>query len=101
MRTRFLAGLLVAALWLLGSQWAGSPADGRPILGTQAVWAASPEPTPVIGGDPRSPGEGPGFVGAPLLAILVVIALGIGTTILTVLYVRFTAGRRNRPGPGR
>jgi hypothetical protein len=44
-------------------------------------------------GDTRSPGQGPGFVGAPLLAILGVLAIGLGAAGLTLAYVRLTARR--------
>jgi hypothetical protein len=37
--------------------------------------AASPTPTQVGAGDPRSSGQGPGLVGDPLLALLVVAAI--------------------------
>jgi hypothetical protein len=53
--------------------------------------AQSPSATPV-GGDPRSPGEGPGLVGDPLLAIggvLLVALIAVGGTLA---YIRFTGG---------
>ena len=40
--------------------------------------AAVPSPSAPVAGDTRSAGEGPGLVGAPLLAILLVVALGVG-----------------------
>lgn len=43
-------------------------------------------------GDTRSPGEGPGFVGAPLLAIGGMLAIGLGAAGSTLLYVRLTGG---------
>ncbi len=58
--------------------------------------AASPSPSPA-GGDTRSPGEGPGFVGEPLLAIGVVVGIAILAVVLTIAYVRLTAPP---PGPG-
>ena len=54
--------------------------------------AASPSPG-AGGGDPRSPGQGPGLVGDPLFALLVVVAIGIGSVLATLVYVRLTAGR--------
>ena len=54
--------------------------------------AASPSPGPG-GGDPRSPGQGPGLVGDPLFALLVVVAIGIGSVVATLVYVRLTARR--------
>jgi hypothetical protein len=56
--------------------------------------AATPEPTPDAGGDTRSVGEGPGLVGAPVLAIGGVLLLGIVSAGLTVVYVRATDTRR-------
>jgi hypothetical protein len=55
--------------------------------------ATDPSPTPQAGGDPRSPGQGPGFVGQPLLAVAAVIAVALLTVALTLVYVRLTAGR--------
>ncbi len=57
-----------------------------------AVLGASPQPTPEAGGDTRSPGEGPGLVGSPLMAIGGVLALGIVAAAGTLLYVRATGG---------
>ncbi len=60
------------------------------------VLAASPSPTSGPGGDPRSSGQGPGLVGDPLLAILVVAVIGLVALGATLLYVRIT----ERPRPG-
>ena len=57
-----------------------------------AALAASPSPDP-IGGDPRSSGQGPGLVGDPLFALLAVVAIGVGSVIATLVYVRLTAQR--------
>ena len=62
-----------------------------------ATFAASPTPDPIVG-DPRSSGQGPGLVGDPLFAVLVVIAIGVGSVVATLLYVRLTAGRGGRAG---
>ena len=64
-----------------------------------AVWSAtvlgaSPSPSAgPAGGDPRSSGEGPGFVGDPLFAIAAVLAIGLASVAITYLYIRMTAGR--------
>lgn len=58
------------------------------------VAAASPSPSDSIGGDPRSPGQGPGLVGDPGVAILMVIAIGLLAVGLTLLWVKLTGGRR-------
>jgi hypothetical protein len=70
-------------------------------LGLGAAWlavalpalGASPTPGGAPGGDPRSSGQGPGLVGDPLFAVLVVLAIGLGTLLLTLAYVRMTARR--------
>jgi hypothetical protein len=59
--------------------------------------AATPSPAPPGEGDPRSAGEGPGLVGAPLLAIGAVVGLGIVAVLATVAYVQLTGGPR-KPG---
>lgn len=56
--------------------------------------AASPSPGPGAGGDPRSSGQGPGLVGDPLFALLVVVAIGFGALMLTLAYVRLTSRGR-------
>ena len=55
--------------------------------------ATSPSPSAGVGGDPRSSGEGPGLVGDPLVALLAVVAIGVGALIVTLAYVRLTDGR--------
>jgi hypothetical protein len=71
-----------------------------PVGGSGPVAAASPEATRGPGGgggDPRSVGEGPGLVGNPLFAIVLVIGIGAVAAGLTALYVRATGGRRTGP----
>jgi len=72
----------------LGILWA--------ILGavTGSALAASPAPSAVVGGDPRSRGQGPGLVGDPLTAIVLVLVIGVGAALATAVYVRMTGGRR-------
>jgi hypothetical protein len=68
------------------------------LAGSTATWlslalpalAASPTPTAGAGGDPRSSGQGPGLVGDPVLAVLVVVAIGFAAVGLTLIYVRLT-----------
>ncbi len=86
-----LAGgaLLVTAAvawWLLDSIVGG---------GVAAALAASPDPTLRPGTDVRS-GSAPGFVGNPGLAILGVVAVGIGSLVATLAWVRLTGGRGRR-----
>lgn len=58
------------------------------------VLAASPSPTAGVGGDPRSSGQGPGLVGDPVLAVVLVVAIGLAALVLTLAYVRLTARRQ-------
>jgi hypothetical protein len=53
--------------------------------------AASPSPTPAAG-DPRSPGEGPGLVGEPLIAIGIVLLVGVTTALVTAVWARRSRG---------
>jgi hypothetical protein len=78
----------------------GSPGSGGSVFvaGPPLVAAASPEPSPP-GGDTRSAGEGPGLVGAPFLAILGVVALGLLAAGATLLYLRLAGGPDGREGP--
>jgi hypothetical protein len=59
------------------------------------VLAASP--TPEAGGDPRSAGEGPGLVGDPLMAILVVVVVGVLAVAATLVWIRATGGPGRTP----
>jgi hypothetical protein len=61
---------------------------------TATVAAASPTASPLVGGDPRSSGSGPGLVGEPLIAIAAVVAIAIAAIVGTLIYLRVTGGRR-------
>ena len=61
----------------------------------EPVWAA--DATPGAGGDPRSPGQGPGLVGDPAFALGAMLLVGLLSLALTLAYVRLTAQRRNGP----
>jgi hypothetical protein len=61
---------------------------------TVAGSAVAASPSPVTGGDPRSSGQGPGLVGDPAFAILVVVGIGVVTLVATLAYIRVTGGRR-------
>lgn len=58
--------------------------------------AAEPAASPGTGGDPRSPGQGPGLVGDPLFAIGAVALVALLSIALTLGYVRLTDARRRR-----
>ena len=57
------------------------------IVATPAL-AASPEPSPILGGDTRSGGEGAGLAGQPLVALAGVLVLGLLTAGAATAYVR-------------
>ena len=60
-----------------------------------AAHAQSPTPAPLpTPFDPRGGGVGPGVVGAPFIALLAVIGLGVLTALVTALFVRL--GRAGR-----
>ncbi len=90
-------GLLAAGLGLMtvGLAWAVVQAFAVTIV-AGPVLAAVPTASPGVAGDTRSAGEGPGLVGAPLVAIAVVVLIAVATIVLTLVYVRATAG--DRPG---
>ena len=73
---------------------AGAAAGAAVLLAAlpAAVLAAPPDPSAEGVGDPRSSGQGPGLVGDPLLAILVVAAIATATLLATLAYVRLTGG---------
>jgi hypothetical protein len=85
-RTRLAAALVVLAglLLVMGLALFLLPGDAL---------AASPAPTGVVGSDTRSPGEGPGFVGALAPAFVAVIGIAVLAIGLTLAWVRLT--RRN------
>ncbi len=102
-RTRLAAGLLGAGAILIAGAalWAGVTAllpavitlvPGAAGFVTTAV-AATAEPSVAEGGDPRSNGQGPGLVGTPGLAILVVALIAVAAVVATTAYVRLTAPR--------
>jgi hypothetical protein len=109
-RTRLAAGLLGAGAILIAGAavWAGVTAllpaiialvPGAAGLVTTAA-AATAEPSVAEGGDPRSNGQGPGLVGTPGLAILVVVLIAVVAVVATTAYVRLTAPRPAvRPSP--
>lgn len=61
-----------------------------PALAVDPTPAASPVLIDPL--DPRS-GDNPSLVGAPLLALLVVVALGIAAAVASYAYIRLVARR--------
>ena len=92
--------LLAAGIGLVvsGLLWAAAGTVGSVIAPTIA-FAASPEASPVTGGDTRSAGEGPGLVGTPLVAIGIVVLIGVTSAVASYAYVRMTAARPDGPRP--
>ena len=70
--------------------WAVVLATAVLVVVPAVALAASPSPSAPVAGDTRSAGEGPGLVGAPMLAILIVVGLGVGTALVTLAYVRLS-----------
>jgi hypothetical protein len=79
--------LLLALLWGLVDSLFASAAT---------VLAASPEPSLRPGSDTRTTGGGPGLVGAPLLAILIVLGIALLSVVVSLGYVRLTGGPRRK-----
>ncbi len=90
-RSLAAAALLAIAVLAVGAV----PLGATPAAGAVAVHADSPAPSTEAGGDTRSVGDGPGIVGAPALAILAVLGIGLLTVIVTTAYVRLSGGRRS------
>jgi len=87
-RPRLAAACFLAATGLLiaGVAWAGLSA----VMSAVVPIARAASPSPGTGGDPRSSGEGPGLVGDPFLALLIVAGIAILAVVLTTVYVRVT-----------
>ena len=71
---------------------AGAVAITITLVGAGAALAGSPSPAGAAGGDPRSSGAGPGLVGDPMMAIVLVAAIALASLVLTLVYVRMTGG---------
>jgi hypothetical protein len=100
-RSRFAIAALVTAgvcfavavgLWLADALIGG---------GTAVALAASPEPSVRPGSDTRSSGAGPGLVGDPLFAVLLVVAIAALSVVASLGWIRLTSGRREPAAPRR
>jgi hypothetical protein len=94
-RPRIAAACFAVGLGLvvIGLAWAAIDAVLPAVV--PIAFAASPEASAPVGGDPRSSGEGPGLVGEPGLAILAVVAIAILALVITTAYVRLTDRRED------
>ncbi len=90
-RSGLAAGLLLVGVLLAG---AGAAWLVLNALAPHVVLAASPGPSVLPGSDTRSSGQGPGLVGDPGLAILLVVAIAVLAVAATTVYVRLTGGAR-------
>jgi hypothetical protein len=99
-RPRFVAACFAvgSALLAAGLAWAGLGAIVGAIMNAvvPVALAASPSPAPPAG-DPRSSGEGPGLVGQPGLALLLVAGIAVLAIVATSVYVRLTDARPGSP----
>lgn len=101
-RARAAIACLVAGAALLGGATIWFLVEALLGGGVAVALAATPDPTLRPGGDTRTPGSSPGFVGEPLLAILGVLALGAGALLATLAYIRLSGGRNaSETGPPR
>jgi hypothetical protein len=105
-RPRLVAGLFAVGGTLLvaGLAWAGvnALAGAMAMIGDLLIpvaYAATPTPAPA--GDPRSSGEGPGLVGEPGIALLIVLGIAIASIVITTLYVRLTGGADGATEPAK
>jgi hypothetical protein len=92
-RARVAIACLVAGAALLGGATIWFMLEALLGGGVAVALAATPDPTLRPGGDTRTPGPNPGFVGEPMLAILGVLAVGVGALLATLAYVRLSGGR--------
>jgi hypothetical protein len=92
-RARLAIACLVVGAVLLAAATIWFILDALIGGGVAVALAESPDPTLRPGGDTRTPGSSPGFVGEPVLAILGVLALGLGALVATLAYVRLSGGR--------
>lgn len=83
---------VAVGLWLADAMIGG---------GTAVALAASPEPSVRPGSDTRSSGGGPGLVGDPLFAVLLVVAIAILSVVASLGWIRLTGGRREPADPRR
>ena len=88
-----VAALVVAGICFAGALawWLVEAVVGG---GVAAALATSPEPTLRPGSDTRTSGGGPGLVGDPLFALLVVLSIAVLSVAGSLAWIRLTGGRR-------
>lgn len=88
------AGLALLVLAAGLAIFAATALAGPVLAASPSPLAASPAPSPVIGlpVDPRA-GAGAPLVGAPLLALLFVLVVGVAAALATIVYVRVASKR--------
>ncbi|HYK94925.1 MAG TPA: hypothetical protein VE011_03525 [Candidatus Dormibacteraeota bacterium] len=94
-RSRLAVACLVAGGVLIGAAalwWLIDAMTG----GVATALATSPQPTLRPGGDTRTSGGGPGLVGDPGFAFVVVLGIALASIAGTLACVRATGGRRPR-----
>lgn len=88
-----MVALTITTLWSLGQNVVREDTETASPSAVQVV-VASPTPSPGLqGGDLRSSGASPSFIGDPGFAIIGVPGLGLISVVVTYLYVRLTAPR--------
>jgi hypothetical protein len=92
-RARIAIACLVAGVVLLGGATLWFVVDALIGGGVAVTLAATPDPTLRPGGDTRTPGSSPGFIGNPMLAILGVLVVGVVALLATLAYIRLSGGR--------
>jgi hypothetical protein len=94
LRARVVAACFGVGLVLVvaGLAWAGIGA----LLPAIIPVALAASPTPAVGGDPRSSGEGPGLVGEPGIALLAVVLIAVAAIVATTVYIRLTEPPKDR-----
>ena len=102
-RPRFVAACFAvgSALLVAGLAWAGLGAIVGALMNAVVPVALAASPSPAPAGDPRSSGEGPGLVGQPGVAILLVAGIAVLAIVATSVYIRLTNPRADPPSSRR
>ena len=85
--------MLLISVAMASTAVISTPPSGTTATDASPAATAAPVEEPVVSGDPRSDGEGPGIVGSPLVILLGVVFLGLLTAVVTILVVRLRGQR--------